>query len=166
VAITAEQYAALQARTTIWTISGSTLTDTGTSTGPSLAQLQAQALTTIDTQAENIRLMYITPGSGQSMVYREKQQEAAAFLAAYQTQAAADAADLTTYPLISAEIGITAADAWGVAQVFASVYTSWKTVAAAIERVRLTAKQQIAAATTPAAVTAILSGISWPTPTA
>ena len=119
-----------------------------------LAAAKAAAITTIDTEAEAVRLRYVTPGAAQQLIYEAKRHEAVA-LAADQSPDPAD------YPLLAAEIGITASTLTDVGAAVLLTAAQWRNVAAAIERLRLGAKQAVAAATTIAAVHAA-AAVAWP----
>ncbi len=120
-----------------------------------LADLKVQLKTSIDVQAEEARLNYITPGTGQAMTYQQKASEAARFLAATNPVA-------SDYPLLTAEVGITAADIGGVAQVVSAAYAQWQVIGAAIENVRLGTKATIEAAATEDAANAAFRAVHWP----
>lgn len=108
----------------------------------------------IDARAEVERLRYITPGAGQAMTYAQKAEEARLCLNT-------TAPDAEEYPLLAAEIGITATTLIGVAQVVATANAQWLQIGAAIERARLGAKAAIdAAATVEAAKEA--ANVVWP----
>ncbi|MFS8051572.1 hypothetical protein QD357_01975 [Rhizobium sp. BR 317] len=111
--------------------------------------------TQIDAAAEIERLKYITSGAGQAMTYSQKADEASRYLAATQPVAA-------DYPLLSAEVGITAADIAGVAAIVDAAFKQWQTIGAAIEATRLGAKKTIEAATDVASVEAVVAAIAWP----
>lgn len=115
---------------------------------------RTEAIQKIDENAEAARLRYITGGSGQAMTYQQKAAEAAAALAATDP----DPAD---YPLIVAEIGITAPTLLEVATVIDGAYQQWRVVGAAIEALRLGGKAAVAAAMTVEDVQAA-ADISWP----
>ena len=95
----------------------------------------------IDSDAEAARLRYITAGSGQAMTYQQKAQEAAAVLAD-------PSPTLENYPLLAAEVGITAATIQEVAQVVDGAFQAWRVVGGRIEGLRLGGKAAVAAATT------------------
>ena len=95
-----------------------------------LAAARAAAVAKINTWAAQERLKYITDLPGQEMVYMAKETEARAWLAA-------PAPDVTAYPLLSAEIGITAPDADQLAQVWVNLAAMWRGAAAGIEGERL-----------------------------
>ncbi|MFK3857794.1 hypothetical protein [Agrobacterium pusense] len=120
----------------------------------SLEDRKVTAAQQIDADAEAARLRYITGGSGQAMTYQQKAAEAAAALAATDP----DPAD---YPLIVAEIGITAPTLLEVAAVIDGAYQQWRVVGAAIEALRLGGKAAVAAAMTVEDVQAA-ADITWP----
>jgi hypothetical protein len=113
----------------------------------------------VDAEAEAQRLRYITPGAGQAMTYAEKAAQAKAALAS-------DDPLPEHYPLLAAEIGITADTLEGVAEVVDAAYRQWLTIGGMIEAVRLSAKKAIASADTLEAVSSAFASISWPTPAA
>jgi hypothetical protein len=127
---------------------------------PSLEERKASATRAVDDEAERRRLTYLTPGSGQALVYQEKRREAEAALAAF-SEAGGQPVDPAEFPLLAAELGITASDLQGVAQAVMSTALAWTQVAAAIEGTRLKAKRDIDAATSAAQVEAILAAITW-----
>ncbi|GIT85454.1 hypothetical protein ROBYS_04700 [Roseobacter sp. OBYS 0001] len=75
-------------------------------------------------------------------MYLRKEAQARAFLAEAVTPT-----DLTDYPLIAAEVGITAQSATQVAQVYINLAFQWESVGAALETVRLGAINTIETAT-------------------
>lgn len=117
----------------------------------------------VDALAEEARLQFITPGAGQALVYENKRREAEDCLAEV---AAAQTPDPQDYPLLAAEVGITAEDLVAVATVVAGLAAQWRTVAAYIEALRLGAKAAIDAVTdgptAAAEVEAIIASLSWP----
>lgn len=126
-------------------------------TGAELAAAKAEATARVDAEAEATRLLYVTPGSAQALVYEAKRHEAISL-------AADPSPDPADYPLLSAEIGITAPTLAEVGDAVLEMAGQWRAIAAQIERLRLTAKAGIAAATTIGAVHAASSGIAWPQP--
>lgn len=113
----------------------------------------------IDTAAERERLKYITAGTGQAMTYQQKAEEAAAFLSD-------ENPDPAHYPLLSAEIGITAADITGVATIVAAAYRQWRFIGAQIEASRLGTKAAIESAEAEEAAQAAADAATWPNPQA
>ncbi len=108
----------------------------------------------VDGTAERERMRYITGGAGQAMTYQRKADEARACLADENPQPA-------DYPMLSAEIGITAATLAGVAEVVNAAYEAWLMIGARIEAARLGAKAAIDAATT-AEDARTAAAVSWP----
>lgn len=119
--------------------------------------LKAQLRTAIDDAAEEQRLRYITGGAGQAMTYAQKAEEARLCL---------DAAgpDPEDYPLLAAEIGITASTLVGVAQVVATANAQWLQIGAAIEAARLSAKKAISEAQSVEEARAAADAVVWPDP--
>jgi hypothetical protein len=114
-----------------------------------LGPLRLAAKARVDREAEEARLMLVTPGAAQAMVYLAKQTEARRFVA-----------DATVGPLMTAEIGLTAPDADALAALWLAMEQAWLEAAAAVEVKRFTAKAAIDAATHPAAVEAA-SQVDW-----
>jgi len=125
--------------------------------GGSLAALRLAAKAQIDGAAERARLAFVTPGAAQALVYDAKRREAEAM-----TSDPAPAPAL--YPLLAAEVGITAPTLAGVGAAVRALAAEWTAAAAAIEGVRLAAKRAVDLALTPAEVRAAASGLSWPAP--
>ncbi|WPE19973.1 hypothetical protein [Shinella zoogloeoides] len=109
----------------------------------------------IDEAAELARLKYITPGAGQAMTYQQKAAEAAACMADEDPQP-------ELYPLLAAEVGITASTLAGVALAVSQAYAQWAVIGAAIEAARLGAKAAVDAAIDAPAVYAVAGTIVWP----
>lgn len=120
----------------------------------SLDEHKRVAKTQIDEAAEAARLKYITPGAGQAMTYAEKATQARHCLAATDPLEA-------DYPLLAAEIGITAASLADVAAVVAAAHSAWIGIGAVIEGTRLQAKAAIDAAEDVSAVHAA-ADVGWP----
>lgn len=95
-----------------------------------LAEARAGAVATINAAAGRARLAYITDIPGQEALYMLKQMEATEFLSA------ADP-DPEDYPLVAAEVGITADTPYEVAQVYANLAAYYRHVAAQLEHARL-----------------------------
>lgn len=123
-----------------------------------LSALKATLCTQIDAAAEVERARYITPGAGQAMTYQTKAAEALAL-------ASDPALDPAVYPLLSAEIGITAPDLAGVGAVVRAAYAAWQVIGAGIERARLAGKAAVLAAEDEATARAA-AAVEWPAPPA
>lgn len=109
---------------------------------------KAAAINSVNAWAGRERSRHITIAPGQEMIYLTKEAEALRYLA----DTDPDPAD---YPLIVAEVGVTAPDAHQIAQIWAYMADVWRQVAAQIEAARLGTIAQIEAAQTEEAVAAI-----------
>lgn len=106
-----------------------------------LTQIKDAAKQDIDNTAERIRLKYITGGAGQALVYNEKGEEAADYIAA------GSPVDLANYPFIQAEVNATGKSATQCANDILAQKAAWITKGAQIEQVRIGAKTTIDLAT-------------------
>ena len=117
----------------------------------------------VDHQAEEIRLKYITAGSGMAITYREKLEQAEQALS--QGQAAIDALsseeEVAAYPTLAASVGIEAQTLWECAHLVMTKYQQWAALSHSIEVVRLSAKKQLNDAVSLEAVQAAYSAIDW-----
>lgn len=105
----------------------------------------------VDRRAEGERLRHITPGDGQALVYVEKLSEARTVAALGGKPRPED------YPLLAAE----GDDIAAIASAVLFQADAWKAIAADIERRRLGAKRDIAAAADVDAVEAVLAAGGW-----
>ncbi|WP_119309627.1 hypothetical protein [Cohaesibacter haloalkalitolerans] len=121
----------------------------------SLERAKSIALDVINTRIEKKRAALLTDMVGQEMIYLAKEAEAKAWQAATNP-------DLADYPLLAAEVGITADDADALAALWLSMADQWRQTAAILEAIRLKAKADIGAAETLDAVTSVEDGIVWP----
>ncbi|WP_417436615.1 hypothetical protein [Hoeflea sp.] len=122
-----------------------------------LADIKFRLKSLVDQAAESERLKYITAGAGQAMTYQQKTAEARAFLD--------DVSPVPgDYPLLSAEVGITAATIADVANTVLAAFEQWQVIGAAIEAARLGTKMAINAADTAAAAQAAFDAVAWPGP--
>lgn len=106
----------------------------------------------IDEAANEVRARWATPGKHQ--IYSDKRQEAERYLAAVQT---GQPPDLSKFPYISAETGITAETAIDLAELWIFMDQQWKQVAALIEQISIGAKARIKAAQSAAEVGGIVA---------
>lgn len=121
---------------------------------PSLDQVKALLRAQIDAAAEAERLKYITTGAGQAMTYSQKAAEAVMLEDDPDPQPSA-------YPMLSAEVGITAPTLAEVGAVVRQAHGQWILIGAAIEAARLAAKKAVTdAATADAAHSA--AQVIWP----
>lgn len=128
-----------------------------------VASARITACAKIDADAETARLKFVTPGAAQAAVYLQKQNEADNFLTKYPDATSAQAATATDWPMLNAEVGITAASLFAVAQSIQTTASQWTSTAAQIENLRLGGKQTVNNATTISAINAA-TNITWPTP--
>lgn len=118
-----------------------------------LETVKAEAKATIDHDAEQARLKYITAGSGQALEYQEVADEAARYQ---------EAGGLGSYPMLQASV-----DAGEVANLAAAAAlvlqreAAWATAGSTIRRLRIAAKLAISAATTIDQVRAATQ-VTWP----
>lgn len=108
----------------------------------------------IDEKAEEVRLLYITPGSGQALTYQRKLEEARQLLAG----------DPGPFPLLEASVGIDGATVQDVANVVMQMNDLWTQAAATIESARLGGKKAVREAETPEDAYAVYKAIVWPSP--
>lgn len=120
-----------------------------------LTVIKAGLKARIDADAEAERLKYITAGAGQALTYMQKSDEARRYLAE-ETPTESD------YPLLSAEVGITAENLHGVALVVSGAYAQWQLIGAQIEAIRLGAKAAIEAAPDAGGAQATYAAVAWP----
>ena len=104
-----------------------------------LQKVKTEAVAAINAASGLTRQKFITTAPGQEMIYLAKEREAIAYLA--------DPVPLPIdYPLIAAEVGVTAPTAWELAQVWVNVSVYWRSIAARIEGARMRAIARIEAA--------------------
>lgn len=121
-----------------------------------LDELKAEFAAEIDTRAEAERLVHMTAGAGQALVYREKADEADRYLADPSPTA-------ERYPILMASVGIEAETLPLVAALVSARRVAWARLAAAIEQARLGAKKAIMAAPTADAARTARMAVAWPT---
>ena len=115
-----------------------------------LPEIKLKASKVVSDKCSTIRSLYITNVKGQEVVYTMKRDEALRFLNDNDP-------DISEYPLIAAEIGITAQAAHEVAQIYINMSHMFVQALAALENIRLTAVSAIETATTKADVDDALS---------
>lgn len=128
----------------------------GVSIGVTLDAFKAVLKTEIDAAAERERGRYITAGAGQAMTYQQKASEAV-MLGDDPSPNPAD------YPLLSAEVGITAPTLTEVGAVVRQAHGQWILLGAAIESARLGAKKAVDEAEDEATARAAAE-VVWPSP--
>jgi hypothetical protein len=116
-----------------------------------LATYQSSAKAEIDNFAESIRKKYITAGSGQSMTYQQKAEEAAAYKSAGYPVSTAG------YPHVQAEADALLLTPTAAADAILATRDAWLIISAAIEKERMRGKRRIGEATSIDQVSAFLS---------
>ncbi|WP_054302632.1 hypothetical protein [Gemmobacter sp. LW-1] len=117
-----------------------------------LEAAKAEARVTLAAAVTAARATLITDLPGQSMIYLAKEAEA-------RTWIADPTPDPAAYPLLSAELGITAPDGASLAQIWLNLATLWRSTAADLEALRLTTRAAIDAATTVEEVEAAMASV-------
>lgn len=118
--------------------------------GQSLAAVKEKAVRDVNRMVGRARGEHITELPGQQMLYMHKEREAVGILASVEGD----------YPLLSAEVGITADTLENVAQVILFTADLWTGLAATLETTRLGAIEDIGAAVDVAEVYAIVEAVS------
>ncbi|MBJ2150597.1 hypothetical protein [Paracoccus sp. IB05] len=119
----------------------------------SLEPLRQEARVALTAAITRARAGLITALPGQDMIYLAKEAEARAWVAATDP-------DLATFPLLSAETGITAPDPDQLAQLWLNMADLWRSAAAGLEALRLSTQAAIAAAGSPEDITAALAALT------
>lgn len=120
-------------------------------------QLEAkrtEAIGAVNDRIARLRLRYVTDMPGQEALYLRKSAEGEAFLALDP-----EPADLTGFPLLAAEVGITAPTARDLALLWRQNATDWTAVAAVLEGVRMASVMAVRAAEDDAAIAAALDSL-------
>ena len=118
-----------------------------------LAPLKEEAKARVDLAAEKERGKYITLGSGQAMVYDQKAKEAELYMADENTSHG-------EIPHLIAEAEANDISIFEQAVIYLTMRQQWLTISPAIENKRLKAKENIDAATNPAAI-ALAEVVDW-----
>lgn len=115
-----------------------------------LEQAKRDAGLAVNTMVGAIRQRYITTSPGQEMIYLAKEAEA-------RELASDPAPDPADYPMLAAEVGITAPTLAEVGQIILNLAVLWRGIGAQLEQVRLTTHTQVSAATSVEAVNAVVA---------
>ncbi len=107
-----------------------------------LVSLKVEAIDQIDITAETARLGYITAGSGQSLVYQEKIQDAKRY------KQDGYPLDVSPYKWIASESATLGVSPTTLSDTIISKYDEWSSVGIQIETIRLASKNSIKNATT------------------
>lgn len=97
-----------------------------------LSPYQRAAIARINARIGEVRARYVTVAAAQDMIYLAKEAEAKAFILEIVTPP-----NLSAYPFIAQEIGITGQDAYEIAQIWLNMAAQWRQVAAGLENIRL-----------------------------
>lgn len=119
-----------------FTVSGGAIVESDL--GPAKQDAAAQ----VNAAVAKARLNYITSIPGQEMIYSDKEKEALAFLVADP-----EPSDLSDFPWIASEIGLTGDTGYEVAQVYANLAAFWRGVGPQLEHIRIKYVNSTAAAT-------------------
>lgn len=119
-----------------------------------LAPLRLKAAAAIDAAAAAERAQHVSVGK--DGVYLSKVAEATRYLAAGEPD------DLTDFPYLRAEVGVTASNASELAELWLALNERLVlTIAPMIERVTSTAKKAVALASTPAAIDQVVADLTF-----
>ncbi|MBA8881741.1 hypothetical protein [Phyllobacterium myrsinacearum] len=110
-----------------------------------LPELRKSANATIDTEAEALRLTFITPGDGQAMAYQQKKLEAEAYLANTLISPA-------EVPHIAFEAEAAGVSLMEQSMLVVTMFHEWQQISALIEKARLSAKSRVGQAADPQAI--------------
>lgn len=106
---------------------------------PNLTFHKSEAINEIKLRISEERLKYITDMPGQEAIYQDKRLEALDYIAA------GSPTDLTDYPMLQSEVGITASTAYELAQMWLNLNLLWKSIASSLEGIRMTANVAVEA---------------------
>ena len=120
--------------------------------GKNMALRRYEGEGAIDAVANDVRARWATPGKHQ--IYADKRNEAERYLADAHSGAMPD---LTQYPYLSAETGLTAETAADLAELWIYMDSQWKQVAALIEQISIGAKARVKVAGSPDEIIAIVA---------
>jgi hypothetical protein len=129
----------------------------GSSPEARLEWVKDEAKRRIDREAELARLRYVTPGAGQAMAYKAKEEEARMIVAF----APGVDLDAPSFPFLALEAEATGQTLRQVAGVVVAAADLWRHVGARIEVLRLSAKRAVEAAATEAEARAA-ARVDWP----
>lgn len=118
--------------------------------GQNMDWIKSKAIGEVGTEIGAYRLNFITDLPGQEAIYQAKRDEAARYITEGRP------ADLTDFPLLRAEEGITAPTASDLADLWIGMDIQWRNIAADLEKIRMTAVKSINAATDRAGVQSAL----------
>lgn len=128
-----------------------------------LDEIKRELHSRLDNAAENRRIRYLTPGTGMSMTYAEKRDQANAVHDMGETAANAMTAQeqVAQFPTLAASVGLEAPTLWACAQLVIAKSEAWATLSHTIERTRLLGKKAISDASDAATARAAYEAIEW-----
>lgn len=133
---------------------------------PTLDEAKQDLQMAVDEAAEKERQKYITGGSGQSMTYTEKFNQAVEYSKKWQAHKKNPGQEPepneNDYLLLNAGLGIDGSTLIEVAETVTYAYAVWQQIGAAIEEVRLKTKMAIEEAKTAEDAQTIFAAIEWP----
>lgn len=143
---------------------------------PTLDEIRATLKNRVDSDAEAVRMRYLTPGTGMSMTYAEKRDQANAvhsmgikpdgsFDAAYgesRANALSAQEQVAQFPTLAASVGLEAPTLWDCALLVIAKSEAWATLSHVIEITRLRGKKAISDASDAATARAAYEAITWP----
>lgn len=129
-----------------------TVTRRASSRADEIDRARAGAVAEVNAITNETRLRYITGIAGQEMTYREKEREAAAYLAA-----PSDPPDAAVVPFLIAEAAKKGITVYQLAQAVLYFSEQWRQLGPVIEAGRTSSNDAITAADDPAAMAAIVA---------
>ncbi len=116
--------------------------------------LRARTVAMLTTYVARKRTEVITDLPGQDMIYLRKEEEGRRYL-----DLPEEPSTLDMFPLIAAEIGLTAPTAYQVAMIWVQLGSMWVSIAAQMEALRMDLSAQIQSASTPVEIDALIAAI-------
>lgn len=118
-----------------------------------LTPLKTEACSKIDREAENVRALFVTMGSGQAMVYQQKLSEAELYLSDQNVSEA-----LISH--VVSEANLNGISIYDQAAIIVTMAEQWKTISVLIEELRLSSKKAVQTASNPAEIEAAMA-VDW-----
>ena len=120
-----------------------------------LERHRASARERVDGMIYEARLRFVTPLPGQDAIYLAKEAEAKVYLAADPAPA-----DLSAFPYLAAEVGITAPTALDLARIWAFQGAQFRQLGAFTEHLRMSTKKNLMEAADIESIDAIMNGLT------
>lgn len=128
------------------------LTRSDKSKGTALRLAKAAGRSEVNRRIGEVRVQFITDIPGQQAIYSAKEAEARAYLALDPAPL-----DLTAFPFLAGEVGLTAPDAAALAALWLAMSDRWRSVGSELEQLRLGVSASVEAAESVVEVSAILA---------